>query len=133
MDSHFIASIQTFGSNICLTNHHLFILDGHNLHVTLGVVHKTIGVQLDLITLPSHTSHALQLLNVFCFKPFKITLKFYKGVQTLTNKNIYISKEDLAQWVSFAFKKTLTPTNICKGFSANGIWHLNLYAMASKI
>jgi hypothetical protein len=63
--SHFIASVQTFGSNICPTNHHLLILDGHNLHVTLDVVHKTMGVQVDFITLPSHTSHALQLLNVF--------------------------------------------------------------------
>jgi hypothetical protein len=28
-----------------------------------------------MITLPSHTSHALQPLDVSCFKPFKTTFK----------------------------------------------------------
>lgn len=28
-----------------------------------------------MITLSNHTSHALQLLNVSCFKPFKTTFK----------------------------------------------------------
>jgi hypothetical protein len=28
-----------------------------------------------MITLPTHTSHALQPLDVSCFKPFKIALK----------------------------------------------------------
>jgi hypothetical protein len=35
--------------------------------------------------------------------------------------------------VSLAFTKALTTTNICKGFSAIGIWPLNTYVMASKM
>jgi hypothetical protein len=42
--SHFIVSIQKLGSNLSPTNHHLPVLDGHNLHVTLDVVHKAMGV-----------------------------------------------------------------------------------------
>ncbi len=61
---HFIASIQNYGGNLNPINHHLFILNGHNLHVTIDVVHKTMNVGLDLITLPSHTSHALQPLDI---------------------------------------------------------------------
>jgi hypothetical protein len=64
VDSHFIVFVQTFENNICPTNHPLLILHGQNLHVTLDVAHKTMGVQVDLITLPSHISHALQLFNV---------------------------------------------------------------------
>jgi hypothetical protein len=41
---HFIVFIQNFGSNLSLTNHNLFILDDHNSHVTLDVVHKAMGV-----------------------------------------------------------------------------------------
>jgi len=51
----------------------------------------------------------------------------------LVNKRRGASKEDFAQWVSMAFKKALTTTNICKGFSTIGIWPLNTYVMASKM
>jgi hypothetical protein len=54
--SHFIESVSSLGG-ISPTRRHLLILDGHNSHVTLEVV-KEAG--LDLLTLPSHTSHALQ-------------------------------------------------------------------------
>jgi hypothetical protein len=35
---------------------------------------------LYMITLPSHTSHAFQPLDVLCFKPFKTTFKKEKDV-----------------------------------------------------
>jgi hypothetical protein len=57
--SHFIAFVQNFEGDLCLTNHHLLILNGHNSHLTLNVILKTMSVGLDLITPPSHTSHAL--------------------------------------------------------------------------
>jgi hypothetical protein len=41
---------------------------------------------LDMITLPSHTSHAFQPLNVSCFKPFKTTFKKEKDVVMLVSK-----------------------------------------------
>jgi hypothetical protein len=42
-------------------------------------------------------------------------------VWTLTNKGKDVGKEDLAQWVFLAFRKTLNQHNICKGFKAIGI------------
>jgi hypothetical protein len=36
---------------------------------------QTMTFGLDMITLPSHTSHALQPLDVSCFNPFKTTFK----------------------------------------------------------
>ncbi len=52
------------------------------------------SVKLDLITLPSHTSQALQPLDVACFKPFKTAFKVHRDVWTLINKGV--GKEDLA-------------------------------------
>jgi hypothetical protein len=49
----------------------------------IDVVQNTKGVGLDLITLPSHTSHAFQPLDVVCLKPFKTMFKAYKNVLTL--------------------------------------------------
>jgi hypothetical protein len=50
-------------------------LDGHGSHVTLEVIEQIKEFGLDTITLPSHTFHALQPLDVACFKPFKIVSK----------------------------------------------------------
>jgi hypothetical protein len=54
------------------SNCHLLILDGHGSHVNLKAI-KVKKFGLDMITLLSHTSHALQPPNVSYFKPFKTT------------------------------------------------------------
>jgi hypothetical protein len=94
---HFIASIQNCGGNLNPTNRHLLILNGHNSHGTIDVVHKTMNVGLDLITLPSHTSHPLQPLDVSCmFQTFQNVFRAYIDVWTLAIKGMGVSKEDLA-------------------------------------
>jgi hypothetical protein len=72
--------VQAHRGNLFKTNFHLLLLNGHNSHVTLEVLHKARNVVLDLITLPSHMSHVLQPFDVVCFKPFKITFRLYKDV-----------------------------------------------------
>ncbi len=44
---------------VYLTNRHLLVLDGHGSHVTLKVIKHGQEFGLNMITLPSHTSHAL--------------------------------------------------------------------------
>jgi hypothetical protein len=56
----------------------MLILDGHDNHVTFEAIEQAKDFGLNMKTLPSHTSHALQPLDVFCFKPFKITFKKVK-------------------------------------------------------
>jgi hypothetical protein len=68
--SHFIEFVRRLGG-ISPERRHLFILDGHNSHVTLEVVQEAKSAGLDLLMLPSHTTHALQPLDVAVFKPFK--------------------------------------------------------------
>jgi hypothetical protein len=61
----------------------LLILDGHGSHVTLEAIEQAKEFGLDiLITLPSH---ALQLLDMFCFKPFKTTFKKVKDASMSKN------------------------------------------------
>jgi hypothetical protein len=76
--SHFIISIQVHGENLALINQQLLILDGHNLHVIIDVMHKTRKARLELTILPSHTNHALQPFDVACFKPLKLHFKLAK-------------------------------------------------------
>jgi len=39
----------------------------------------------------------------------------------------------MVQWVSIAFRKTLNPHNMSKGFKATIIWSFNPYVMANKM
>jgi hypothetical protein len=41
----------------------------------LEAIEQAYEARLDMITLPSHTSHVLQPLNVKCFRPFNSAFK----------------------------------------------------------
>ncbi len=50
-------------------------MDGNDNHVILKEIKHAQEFGFDMITLPSHTSHVVQPINISYFKPFKITLK----------------------------------------------------------
>ena len=116
-----------------LTNRHLLILDGHNSHVTLEVVKISMESGLDIVSFPSYTSHALQPLDIACFKPFKTAFRKIRDVWCLTNKNLPIGKQTLCEWTSTALKRALTATNIRVGFRRAGIWPLDQEASKSSM
>lgn len=68
------------------TNWHLSILDGHNNHVIIDVVHQVKSARLDLITLPSHTSHVWQQSYVSYFKSFKSAFRVCRDHWSIQNK-----------------------------------------------
>lgn len=127
---HFIASVRRIGA-ISPENRHLLILDGHNNHVTLDVVREANVVRLDLLTLLAHTSHALQPLDVSVSKPFKQHFKEYRDFWSSKNLNKSTTNDTLAQWVSLALRKALYANSIKKGFSAIGIFPLNVRVVDS--
>jgi len=91
------------------------------------------GKGLDLLTFPSHTSHALQPLDVTCFKLFKLSFRAYRDKWTMAHKGEMPRKEDLAQWVSHILRRALTKENIMKGFSTTGIYPINSNAIEGKM
>ena len=127
--SHFIKSIERVGG-ISPERQHLLILDGYNSHVTLEVVGRAKAVRLDLLTLLSHTSHALQPLDCSIFKPFKTNFQTYRDYWSRQNVTEITCKETLAHWISLALRKALTERNIVSGFRATGIFPLNRGAAA---
>jgi len=129
---HFLHNVEK-DYGISPSNRHLLILDGHKSHVSLGVIKIAMAKGLDLLTFPSHTSHALQPLDMTCFKPFKMFFRAYKDKWTLENTGKMPIKEDLAQWVSHALRKALSQENICKGFEVTSIFPLNADAVHSKL
>ena len=107
------------------TNRHLLILDGHKAHLTLDVLTKVRRNQIDMFTIPSHTSHGLQPLDVACFKSFKVASRAHKQTWNVRNHGSKVRKQDLASSMSLALKKALTSASIRARFKGSGIWPLN--------
>jgi hypothetical protein len=87
---------------------------------------------LDIVSLPSHTSHALQPLDVSYFKPFKSAFRI-RDCSTLLNKGRKVEKQDLCKWTAQALQKALSSKNIRSGFRKTGIWPLNPDAVRTQM
>ena len=87
---------------------------------------------LDIVSLPSHTSHALQPLDVACFKPFKTAFRRCRDLWSLENYK-EVGKQELCEWTSRALKASLTPNNIRAGFRSTGIWPLDRTVVRKKM
>ncbi len=120
-------------SGISLTNRHLFILHGHRSHVMFEAIEQINFFGLDMITLPSHTFHALQPLDAACFKPFKITFKKERDISIVKRNYTKLDKITLAGWVDKALDLSFTRKNVMLAFKCIGIWPFNPRAMDSKI
>ena len=130
--SHFVECMKR-GPGLDQTNHHLLILEGHNSHVTLEVVKISMEAGLDIVSLSSHTTHALQPLDVACFAPFKIAFWKHRDLWSMRNKNGTIGKQELCKWTSKALHDALTPHNIKSNFGKTGIWPLNCMALTGAM
>jgi len=89
-------------------------------------------VGIDLLTLPSHTSHALQPLDVSCFRSFKLAFRIYKDIWYNYNKGAKVTKMVLEEWVCNSLKRALSASNITSGFRTTSIHPLNTHVMDHK-
>ena len=90
---------------------HLLIVDGCASHMIVGVVAKARAIGLDLITLSSQTLHALQPLDVSCFKSFKAAYCACSYSWALTYQGVKAWEKNLVSWVARALKNTMTLEN----------------------
>ncbi|MCO5568934.1 hypothetical protein L7F22_022637 [Adiantum nelumboides] len=104
---------------------YLLILDGHGSHVSLEVVEKAHNSGIDIVTLPAHTSHKLQPLDVFVFKSLKTHFRKERDIWHLRTLSRQASKSKLATIAAKAIHSALTEDNIKAGFKATGIWPFN--------
>uniref|UniRef100_A0A0L8HZN1 DDE-1 domain-containing protein n=1 Tax=Octopus bimaculoides TaxID=37653 RepID=A0A0L8HZN1_OCTBM len=103
----------------------LLILDNPETHVFLVVIDLDTKNGVILLTIPPHTSHKLQPLDVSCHKPFKTAysravddwLRSYPG------KSITIY--DIPEFVSHTQIHGHTAQNIISGFQRTGIYPFN--------
>jgi hypothetical protein len=99
----------------------------------LEAIEQTHEFGLNMVTLPTHTFHALQTIDVFCFKLFKTTFRKEKNVAMSKSNYMELDKITLIGWVDQALDKSITKQNIRFGFKVIGIYPLSPRAMDNEI
>lgn len=92
----------------------LLILDSHGSHIKAQFVATCIHHDVDLMILPSHTSHKMQPLDVGIIQPLK------KAMARMTDHTAQQSSGSVPQWVwitipALARKQAFTSANILVG------------------
>lgn len=103
----------------------LLIADNHSSHISIPVLSLARENGVIILTLPPHTSHRTQPLDVGVFRSFS---RFYnQGMReyTLQNPGKRISIKDIASFVGYAYPLSMTPQNIQNSFKKCGIYPYN--------
>ncbi len=99
----------------------LIILDNHETHINLPAINFCRDNGIVLLTLPPHSSHKLQPLDVSVYRSFKLHFNAACSTWMVNHPGMAISIMDMAELVGKAFEKSFSLSNITSGFSKSGI------------
>ena len=104
----------------------ILIVDGYGSHTMVpSVLQKLLNRNIICISMPSHTSHALQPLDVSCFRPTKYfwswSLRHIYGISSINE----VTKYEAPYYFEVALRNGCTVHTIKSGFSATGNKVLN--------
>lgn len=114
---HFIKSVKCNNDNKIL-----LILDNHISHISPTVLSLCKENGIVMLTIPPHTSHRLQPLDVAVYGPFKTYFNQACDDFMVNHPGQTIALQDIAGLVGKAYQKSITPINITKGFLKTGIY-----------
>lgn len=108
-----------------LENPVLLVLDNHTSHISLRIHEFCRNKGIILLSIPPHTSHRLQPLDLTFYGPLKGT--FGRECDLFMRINAYqkITHYHLANLFNKAYLKTATMEKAISGFRAAGIWPLD--------
>lgn len=113
---HFIKFVKC-----CKDSKILLILDNHISHISPTVLSLCKDNGIVMLTIPPHTSHRLQPLDISVYGPFKMYFNQACDDFMVNNPGQTITLQDIAGLVGSAYKRAITPINIMKGFLKTGI------------
>ena len=104
----------------------LLLLDGHHSHTMNPRVLKLLyDHRVYVISLPSHTTAALQLLDVAVFGPLKRAFRQFVHEWRDMNPNEMMDRRQIPNVMSGIWTKAILPETIVKGAASTGLYPLN--------
>lgn len=103
----------------------LLVMDNHSSHCSLKVFNFCKSNGISVVTLPPHTSHRLQPLDVCFYGPLKTA--YNQECDSFIRSKQYqkIDQSDVAELFKKAFNRAATIEKAVKGFQSTGIYPLN--------
>lgn len=103
----------------------LLILDNHASHISLNIYEYCRLNFVLMLSIPPHTSHRTQPLDLTFYGPLKIA--YHKECDLFMKSHNYVklSPYDIAPLFTKAYLKTAVVEKAVNGFEAAGIWPIN--------
>ena len=98
------------------------ILDNHSSHISLSGWDLCRENGIHMVSLPPHTSHRLQPLDVTYMKPFKMAFNGACDSWMLAHPGERILQSDVSRLVNTAFTRASVMSTAINGFKSTGIW-----------
>lgn len=117
---HFIEFVRP-----CAENKILVIVDGHQSHKSLEAIELARANHITMITLPPHTSHRLQPLDITFFGPLKSNYNKEIDKWMLNNPGKRVTDYDINEIFTPAYLKTVNGAKAATGFRVSGICPFN--------
>ncbi|CAG7669233.1 unnamed protein product [Allacma fusca] len=105
--------------------HVLLILDNHGSHISYDVVKYCRKNAIELLTLPPHSSHKMQPLDVGVYSPLKA--KYREELARWLSSHMRQAPKivDIPDILAPAYKEATKRSSAVNGFRATGIWEVN--------
>lgn len=103
----------------------LLLLDNHSSHISLDIYKYCKEKGIVMVTIPPHTSHKLQPLDLTFFSPLKTAFNRECDLHMKTHVNEKKTPYDLAELFNRAFLKVATMEKAVSGFRSVGVCPLN--------
>ncbi|KYN05191.1 Chromobox protein like protein 1 [Cyphomyrmex costatus] len=128
----FVQAMQHFikFSHSTKDNPSLLIYDNHKSHLSLEIFELAKANGVHILTLPSHSTHRMQPLDVGLYSSFQ---KFYNAAidsWMLSHPGKIVSIHEVAGFVGTSLPCAMTPNNIINAFRKTGIFPFNLHAFS---
>lgn len=112
-------------TNCTTENPILLIIDNHGTHISLEAINYSRANGIVLLSLPPHSTHRMQPLDVCVYGPFKSRCKVAFNDYISANPGKTIRIQDIARLTADPYLQSFSPNNIVKGFQRSGIWPIN--------
>lgn len=103
----------------------LLILDNHTTHQNLEALNLARKNHVIMVSIPPHTSHKLQPLDVSVYRSFKVAFEQTIDTFQKNHPGRRVTQFDVASLVRVAYEKSATVQNATSGFRKAGIFPYN--------
>lgn len=112
----FVKSVRPSADNKCL-----LILDNHSSHRAITILDYAHENNVVLLTVPPHSTHKLQPLDVSVYGPFGRYFQYAIDRWQKAHPSQHVTFFDIGEIFSEAYLKAATPANAISGFRKTGI------------